>query len=60
MRRTFGVALNADGSIVVCIWGDAAMASEGEKRADELGIEATISREYPTDGGTSRDTIARY
>ena len=46
MRRTFGV--NPDGSIVVRIWGDAAMASEEEKRADELGIEATISRECPT------------
>ena len=48
-RRTrgapvFGVAVNPDGSIHICPSNEA-MAFETEQRANELGIDATVSRE---------------
>ena len=45
MRAQFSVAANPDRSIHIRIWDDEAMANETEKRAKELGIEVTVSRE---------------
>ena len=47
VRTAFSVAANPDGSILVCVHDNEAMADETEKRANELGIAVTVSTECP-------------